>query len=87
MQCSRVCVFCLNPGAEREAAAVGEEGPAGEAHVGEGGLRALRHQLLRGAAAQRPDDGTDAAVVGQPRRLQDRPLLRRRLRAQACKCH
>lgn len=74
-------------GTEREATAVGEEGPAGEADVGEGGVRAVRHQLLRGAAAQRPDDDeADGAVGVRPRwlrpRLQDLSLLGR-LRAQA----
>lgn len=80
----------LDSGTDGAAAAVGEEGGEGEADVGEGRRRALRHELLRRPAAQRPDDASDATAVGQRRRgllrpwLQALPLLRR-LREPACK--
>lgn len=69
------CWYCI-AGADRKAAAAGEEGGApGEADVGESRHHAVRHELLRGAAAQRPGGAADAAVG----RGFHQPRLRRRL--------
>jgi hypothetical protein len=54
---------CITEGADREAAADGEEGAAGEANVGEGRRRhAVRNELPRGAADQLSDDAAGSAV-------------------------
>jgi hypothetical protein len=54
---------CITEGADREAAADGEEGSASEANVGEGRRRcAVRHELPRGAADRWSDDAAGSSV-------------------------